>query len=220
MIRECHKLIARSYPGTRGVALVLTLAQETPPGRDRELSLIWLAELETFVLRLVGPGAGHLERIPMRTASRSADAAGEIAGAARPTPPPFLPYVTPLSGRPNPISETENRLEKHLAQCSWALGRRWNHTISPGPVEPPLRVDLVWEAERCIVEIDGPEHASLAKYEADRRRDRVLQHGGFAVLRFTNAEVNGDLARTAGEIGAYVERVRRGNDNGNKPRPI
>jgi very-short-patch-repair endonuclease len=55
-----------------------------------------------------------------------------------------------------------------------------------------MRVDLMWQTERVVVEIDGPEHRDRANYAADRRRDNLLLLDGFAVLRFTNEDVAHD----------------------------
>lgn len=206
-IRQCGQLLERAHPDAAGICLVLALPSSEPLGRDRELSLVWLAELGAFTMRIVGPGAGALERIPARHGP------GGSAEAADPVPA----YATPVSGRPSPLSVVENRLERYLAACDWSAGRRWNHTIAPGPLEPPLRVDLVWRDERVIVEIDGPEHAG-AKYADDRRRDRVLQSLGYAVLRFTNEEVGEDVARAAAEIGNFLQKTRKGRTDGEEPR--
>lgn len=193
VVRECHKLVLRSYG--RRAALVLALPE--PLTERQELALLGLADLDAFAVRMVGPGAHLLRRVRI-----------ERPVSASPAAPSVPAYVTPLSGRPSPISDVEGRLEAYLARLPWAAHRRWNHTLAPGPLEPALRVDLLWESERCIVEIDGPEHAAAARYAADRRRDRVLQQMGYAVLRFTNEDVRADLERVAGEIAAYLAGAR------------
>lgn len=200
-LRECYKLLMRSRPGTRQAGIVLSLPGTDTLGSDQERDLIFIAEHVRFPVRLVGPGSFGLRRI-----------ASEAAQDALPPTQtmPSAPYVTPLSGRPNPLSAAETRLEKHLAQCTWAALRHWNRTVDPGPLEPPLRVDLLFEEAGIIVEIDGPEHAG-AKYAADRRRDRVLQWLGYTVLRFTNDEVELDVQRIAGEIERFV--LHRGKEN-------
>lgn len=53
-----------------------------------------------------------------------------------------------------------------------------------------LEVDLLWRAERVVVEADGHAyHASRAAIERDRRRDAVLARRGYRVLRFTWRQV-------------------------------
>jgi hypothetical protein len=207
-LRECHKLLLRSRPDAEDAGIVLSLPGSASPDVGWERDLIFIAEHARFPVRLVGPGALAVRRIASKPAQAAVPPAQTTSAA---------PYVTPLSGRPNPLSAAETRLEKHLAQCAWAALRHWNRTVDPGPLEPPLRVDLLFEEARIIVEIDGPEHAG-AKYAADRRRDRILQWLGYTVLRFTNDEVESDVRRTAGEIERFVLHRGKGNAHGQDAR--
>ena len=71
----------------------------------------------------------------------------------------------------------------------------------------------MWARERCVVELDGPDHLDTAKYAADRARDRALQRAGFLVLRYTNDEVLGDVARVLDDLERFLEdRRRSGSD--------
>ena len=98
-----------------------------------------------------------------------------------------------LAGLPHPASAAEQALERRLSRCEWATGRTWNQQYASHSLAPPIRVDLMWPAERCVVEIDGSDHRGILKYAADRRRDNGLMLDGFAVLRFTNDEIVDDL---------------------------
>ena len=50
----------------------------------------------------------------------------------------------------------------------------------------PWEVDLLWRAERLIVEVDGYAfHSSRSAFERDRRRDADLGADGYRVLRLT-----------------------------------
>ena len=60
-----------------------------------------------------------------------------------------------------------------------------------------------------MVEIDGPEHLEPLRYEADRRRDRLLQQDGFDVARFTNDQVARDVTAVVFEIEQLVTARRR-----------
>jgi len=186
VVREGAKLLALAYPG-RPLAVVLEVTDEGVGGEAAEADL-------------VGRGAGSLRRIRIAREARHSGDTPEAPAAA--------PYLTPLSGRPSPMSEAELRLEAFLARCPWAADRRWNHVVETGPLEESFRVDLLWKIQGCIVEIDGPEHGARANYAQDRRRDRRLQRMGYAVLRFTNEEVLGDVQRTASEIEAFLETRR------------
>ncbi|MFB4287771.1 endonuclease domain-containing protein [Nonomuraea sp. ATR24] len=119
----------------------------------------------------------------------------------------------PVAGRPHPASRSEQALEDALAPRPWAAGRAWNRTYQPHPLAPPIRVDLLWQAERCVVEIDGPDHRRPAKFADDRRRDVLLQLAGYAVLRFTDSHVLTDPGSVARQIELFL-RSRRGTTEG------
>lgn len=108
-------------------------------------------------------------------------------------------------GRPRPDSPAELALEAALQAQPWAAGRVWNRFYQSGLLAPSYRLDLWWQAERCVVEIDGPEHRSTERYAADRRRDVQLQLDGQCVLRFTNDDVLTDVTA----VTARIERLLR-----------
>jgi very-short-patch-repair endonuclease len=91
------------------------------------------------------------------------------------------------SGLSPPPAPTRSELEARLLE----LVRRC------GLPEPEVNVrlagfevDLLWRAERLVVEADGMEfHASRAAMERDRRRDAVLASRGVRVLRVTWTQV-------------------------------
>ncbi|MDQ7911183.1 DUF559 domain-containing protein [Phytohabitans sp. ZYX-F-186] len=112
-------------------------------------------------------------------------------------------------GKPHPTSRAEVVLEAVLADRPWATGRAWNHTVRPGPLVNPVRVDLLWKRERCIVEIDGDDHRAAGKYADDRRRDVMLQLNGYAVLRFTNTQVLDDIENVLALLQQFLANRRR-----------
>lgn len=113
------------------------------------------------------------------------------------------------AGKPHPTSRAEVVLETALAARPWAAGRLWNHTVRPGPLVNPVRVDLLWKRERCIVEIDGDDHRAAGKYTEDRHRDVMLQLSGYAVLRFTNAQVLDDIESVLALLQQFLASRRR-----------
>lgn len=129
-----------------------------------------------------------------------------------PDAPPPVDYPA-LAGLPHPASAAEQALERRLARCAWAVGRTWNQQYSGGSLVPPIRVDLMWPAERCVVEIDGPDHRGSLKYAADRRRDNGLTLDGFAVLRFTNEEIDDDPSRVLAVIESLLSKKRTNEGN-------
>jgi very-short-patch-repair endonuclease len=53
-----------------------------------------------------------------------------------------------------------------------------------------FEVDFIWRRARLIAEVDDlSSHGTPSAFEADRRRDRVLQAAGFHVLRFTSRQI-------------------------------
>ncbi|MET0702622.1 MAG: DUF559 domain-containing protein [Mycobacterium sp.] len=135
-----------------------------------------------------------------------------VAPAPRTAPAPAAEYPA-LAGRPHPASVYEQALEHALARCEWAVGRTWNQEYASHSLAPPIRVDLMWPRERCVVEIDGPDHRGALKYAADRRRDNGLQLDGFAVLRFTNEDIGDDPQRVLADIEKLLRSKR--TDEGN-----
>ncbi|WP_045878345.1 DUF559 domain-containing protein [Pseudofrankia sp. DC12] len=207
------RVIAASYQRTTAALLVFPPSGPSEPGPRPVASLIaameWLAYHGRFAVWLPWPDSAEpsldsrhpsLNRLTSIHAGLP-DAGGttDQVGVRRRAEEPMLSYP-PVSGQPHPASAAEARLERALATRVWAGGRSWNETYRSGPLASPIRVDLLWRAERCAVEIDGPEHHSPAHYEADRRRDVDLTLAGYAVLRFTNNQVLVDTADVLSKI--------------------
>lgn len=112
-------------------------------------------------------------------------------------------------GKPHPASRAEVFLESCLTERPWAAGRAWNHTVRPGPLVNPVRVDLLWKRERCVVELDGDDHRTPGKYTEDRQRDVLLQLNGYAVLRFTNTQVLDDVESVLALLQQFLASRRR-----------
>ncbi|GAA1677728.1 hypothetical protein GCM10009733_088320 [Nonomuraea maheshkhaliensis] len=138
------------------------------------------------------------------TQAEGAQTGGAQAGGGR------MEYPA-VAGRPHPGSPGELALEAALARCAWAVGRSWNQTYLPHPLAAPIRLDLLWERERCVVEIDGPDHRGAAKFAADRERDVLLQLDGYAVLRFVDVQVLTDIETVLRRIAQFL-RGRRGTE--------
>jgi very-short-patch-repair endonuclease len=74
----------------------------------------------------------------------------------------------------------------------------------------PYEVDILWRAERLVVEVDGYRyHSDRRAFEADRARDRELARRGFAVLRFTDRELSRDPNAVATSLHAHLRRRSR-----------
>lgn len=114
-----------------------------------------------------------------------------------------------VSGKPHPSSAVEVLLESALAERPWAAGRSWNCTVRLGTLVNPVRVDLLWVKEKCIVEIDGADHRGVEKFSADRQRDVMLQIHGYVVLRFTNNQVLDDVENVLALLQQFLAGRRR-----------
>ena len=202
-VRQARKLILRACGQGRLVVMVELTGTWTPEQIEAaETSALWLSGPGELTVWLFGTPTARMTRVP-RPASHARNRVSEPPAAPHP------PYLTPLLGRPNAFSRAETSLEAHLARCPWAAGRAWNQTWSSGVLANAIRVDLVWPREKCVVELDGPDHLDTDKYAADRVRDRALQRAGFLVLRYTNEEVLGDAARVLGELERFLADRRR-----------
>jgi predicted transcriptional regulator of viral defense system len=66
-------------------------------------------------------------------------------------------------------------------------------------------VDLLWRAQRVVVELDGYAfHTDPTAFEADRRRDGHLQARGYRVQRFTWRQIDTDPAWIAATLEALL----------------
>jgi very-short-patch-repair endonuclease len=195
--RGLQRILAASYQRD-AVVLLVTTAELSPDGqRSAAAAYEWLSNHGHFGIWLADEALSAIDRFP----SISVDLAASFAeppddGSSAPA---VVEYPPPI-GKPHPGSPAEQLLERHLAACNWARGRRWNTLHRGHPLAPPIRVDLMWEDERCVIEIDGADHRVASKYADDRRRDNVLVLDAFAVMRFTNEEVLDDPHRVVGTI--------------------
>ncbi|GLX92384.1 DUF559 domain-containing protein [Herbidospora sp. NBRC 101105] len=172
----------------------------------------WLAHQSGMGVWLVGPEVKRVETVHLKVPEA-------VARLARELPPSETPVevlrVPPLRGEPARYSEVEQAVEKALLDCPWAHGREWNQTYaSTDSLFVTIRTDLMWAREKCVVELDGPEHRTAAKAEMDRIRDRRLERDGFTVLRFTNEQVLDDLPAVLRRIKEFLLGRRLGLNEG------
>ena len=64
-------------------------------------------------------------------------------------------------------------------------------------------VDFYRHAAKLVVELDGKQHEWFADYDAERTK--VLETRGVSVIRFSNAEVEGDLESVLTRIRAALQ---------------
>jgi very-short-patch-repair endonuclease len=157
----------------------------------------WLAHHGGLAVWLTGAPLRHVDGV----ATVSVEATGSLAEIVQMTPPPgddepgpigqSGQIYPPATGVPHTVHEKAVADALLTREC--ARGHRWNHRLQLGVWHSPYVVDLFFEDDRCVVEIDGDDHRRMPKFERDRRRDVDLQTAGYAVLRFTNDQVSSDL---------------------------
>ncbi|MEU7914117.1 endonuclease domain-containing protein [Microbispora bryophytorum] len=212
------RVLRSGYRRPEAAILVRVPCRLTPASEEVLVAACeWLAHHGGFGVWLTGPPPRSVDRIETVTAPIPEDVAAlvreiEPDGAGE-SPLPALTYP-PLAGLPHPGSAAERRLEAALSPCAWAAGREWNQLHASGPLSNPIRVDLLWRAERCVVEIDGPEHLSPLHLAADSRRDLSLRRDGYAVRRFTNEQVLERLGTVLAELERFLHQCRNGTFEG------
>ncbi len=81
--------------------------------------------------------------------------------------------------------EPERRLLSALKSAFPHL--KWRHQAPIGP----FYADILCWSERLVIEVDGDTHADGEKRDA--RRTRFIEHEGFRLIRYANADVMQNL---------------------------
>ena len=100
-------------------------------------------------------------------------------------------------------SATEAFLFRRLQTFDATAGRFQLNAELPIPFDAKgkMEVDLLCEAARLVIELDGGQHLADAEaYRRDRRKDVVLQERGYFVLRFLAEDVGKRLDETMDAI--------------------
>ncbi|MEV7968419.1 DUF559 domain-containing protein [Sphaerisporangium sp. NPDC088356] len=203
------RVLASSF-GRREAAILMQVPEGLTPFEEEVFvaGCEWLADRGGFGVWLTGPPLATVDRVEAMTLRVPGEADG-LGREAPPLPEGGGPLRYPaVAGIPHPASKAERALEAALASCSWARGRAWNQTYQSHALANPIRVDLLWQEERVVVEIDGHEHRASLKFAADRHRDVQLQLDGYAVLRFTNDQVLTDTEAVAGQVRRFLHGRR------------
>lgn len=111
------------------------------------------------------------------------------------------PFFGGIMGRPSPNSPAEVALWRSLCKADWARGFSFNR-IAPVALAP--KVDILWEQEKLVVEVDGDDHRAKPKYAQDRERDFALLQAGYLILRLTNEQVLSDLQLSLAKVKAIL----------------
>jgi very-short-patch-repair endonuclease len=66
-------------------------------------------------------------------------------------------------------------------------------------------VDFLWRAQRLVVEVDSfTYHRGSVAFHADHARDLDLRAAGYNVLRFDDAQLEGEPERVAADVAAAL----------------
>ncbi|MEV4835671.1 DUF559 domain-containing protein [Nonomuraea sp. NPDC049486] len=189
-----------------GAALLVDVPEGLSPAGQEALVAAgeWLAHRAGLGIWLSGP----LPAVDRVETVLVAEAPAQAASRPEQQITPGRTGHPPVAGRPHPASAAEHALEAALSGCAWAAGRAWNQTIHPCALASPVRADLVWQDEWCVVELDGPDHRELDKFTTDRARDVRLQIAGYAVLRFTDVQVLTDPQAVVRHIELFLRNRR------------
>lgn len=108
----------------------------------------------------------------------------------------------PVIGKPHPFSPGEQKLAACLSRDT-ELHSLFHFNKSIDTVRGNrFLVDLVWEAGKLIVEVDGYSfHSSKTSFRYDRNKDYELTISGYTVLRLPHGDVVND-------VNLAVEKVR------------
>ncbi len=205
------KVIARTFARSR-TAILVCAGRDLTVDQQHALAIgaRWLCDVGHFGVWFTGApmwAVDALEIVQFTPAAVLSDAGNGAPAEEAVTYPA-------IAGRPHPASMAEQSLEAALENASWAFGREWNTTYQAHPLVNPVKLDLVWHQEQCVVEIDGAEHREPARFAADRQRDVLLQLAGYAVLRFTNHQVLTQVDLVLAQIQHFLAGRRAGNDEG------
>ena len=94
----------------------------------------------------------------------------------------------------------ERALWEHLSRSQ--TGAKFSRQMPVGP----FFADFLCRELRLVVELDGFSHDAAP--ERDARRDAWMAREAFTVLRFTNADVRGNIEGVVTAIRLEVERLR------------
>ena len=111
-----------------------------------------------------------------------------------------------LDGHELGTTRTESELEERFVGAYRAHGRFPFRCQEP---LAPYRADLVFEAQRVVVEVDGPAHRRKRRRASDAVRDAVLGDRGFHTLRVTDEEMDTDIEAAVARVDRELVRVCR-----------
>ncbi|MFC3981931.1 DUF559 domain-containing protein [Streptosporangium jomthongense] len=213
--------------GRPHTVVLATIPEGLSPAREEALvaAAEWLTHRGHLGVCLTGAALTTVDRVPVLSSlqeygpasplgpspaagSSASPLAGSSMNGSTAVVESSVAGSSAVAGRPHPGSSVEAALERALSAHTWAAGRAWNQTYQPHPLVNPIKVDLIWQAERCVVELDGREHRSAEGLAKDHLRDERLIEDGYAVIRFTNERVLTDMPSVLRELKRFLHTHR------------
>ena len=127
-----------------------------------------------------------------------------------------------LSGKPPPV-RTQNRSRRvqgvsRPQQILWeAVKARYPNAEAekPGLVHGRRYIaDIVIEAQKLVIEVDGWEYHGKYKsgFQRDREKDRALMLAGYRICRFSAGEILKDIATVVSTLDQIVAAIEESED--------
>lgn len=220
---ERVRQLALALDPERLVVVITVTAAPATPARLRSLAhgAEWLAANARSRVVLVLPAELHraeeLDHVSYssyflraaaslpapRSAERARPAAsrGDSSTVRRTAANTVVIGLSATPGAPHPKSESERLLHRALsADTELRALFKYNQRVATRCQSSPI-VDLLWDAGRLVIEIDGDDHRGQFKYREDRKRDRELLLSGYRVVRIVDSWV-------LDQCDAVVEQIR------------
>jgi very-short-patch-repair endonuclease len=104
------------------------------------------------------------------------------------------PKLTPLARK---LRREMTKEERHLW---YDFLRTLPVTVNRQKVIGPFIVDFYIASSKLVIELDGSQHFEEDGVSSDRERDAWLAEHGLRVVRYSNADVNGNFSGVCEDI--------------------
>lgn len=183
-VPERETLLLRGYPVTTVARTVLDCLGVLP-SREAESLIIWV------LTRDVVPHAVLTRMLLVQPRARGNAQRRRLLAAT-------------ADGAMGPAEQLLHRILRHAGISGW----RANAQVLDAR-GAPARADVLFAAERLILEVDGAGHHGPASFQADRTRQNRLVAAGYTLLRFTWADLTERPDDVVRQVRATLTRLRR-----------
>jgi len=125
----------------------------------------------------------------------------------------YLGWYKPVHYNHKRFERLARRCESPIESAFWSAG--YFELSKLGQLTPqvkvgPYRLDFMFQANglKLAIELDGQDyHSSREQRMKDYQRQRHLEAQGWRIIRFTGAEIYGDVQRCVGDVVRLVRTV-------------